>query len=164
MTITIRTASAEDYLAICETMSQPQAQAQTLQLPLPAPELWKKRLAELPASDHCLVAEVDGKVVGQLSLHAISRSRRCRHVVGIGMAVHDGYHGRGIGSALMKAALDLAENWLQCTRIELTVFVDNAAAIALYRKFGFEIEGTHKKFAFRNGVFVDVHSMAKVTH
>ena len=36
-------------------------------------------------------------------------------------------------------------------RIELTVYTDNAAAIALYRKFGFEIEGTHRAYALRDG-------------
>lgn len=162
MKITIRAAVPEDYLAICETMSQPLAQAQTLQLPLPAPEMWKKRLSELAAGDRVLVAEVEGRVVGQSGLHAASKSPRCRHVASLGMAVHDAYHGKGVGSALMRAALDLAENWMQYTRIELTVFVDNTAAIALYKKFGFEIEGTHKKYAFRNGKFVDVYTMAKV--
>jgi putative acetyltransferase len=40
------------------------------------------------------------------------------------------------------------------------VYTDNAAAIALYKKFGFEIEGTHRRYAFRNGEYVDAYSMA----
>ena len=32
----------------------------------------------------------------------------------------------------------------------------------LYRKFGFEIEGTHRKYAFRDGAYVDAHTMARV--
>ncbi|HEX4946421.1 MAG TPA: GNAT family N-acetyltransferase, partial [Blastocatellia bacterium] len=47
-------------------------------------------------------------------------------------------------------------------RMELTVYTDNAAAIALYQKFGFEIEGTQRKAAFRDGVFVDTFLMARV--
>jgi putative acetyltransferase len=35
--------------------------------------------------------------------------------------------------------------------IELHVYTDNAAAIALYRKFGFEHEGTHRAYALRDG-------------
>ncbi len=62
----------------------------------------------------------------------------------------------------MQAALDLADKWLQYTRIELTVFTDNVGAIALYKKFGFEIEGTHINFAFRNGEYVDVYAMARL--
>ena len=158
----IRATEPADYDAIRETMAQPLAFAGTLQVPLPSAEMWKKRLAELPAGDHTLVAEVDGKVVGNIGLHAIPKSRRRVHVAAIGMAVHDAYHGKGVGSALMTAALDLADNWLQYKRIELTVYTDNTVALALYKKFGFEIEGTHKQYAFRDGVYVDSYSMARL--
>jgi putative acetyltransferase len=85
-----------------------------------------------------------------------------RHVGSIGMAVRDDWQGRGVGTALMEAALDLADNWLNLTRVELTVYVDNAPAIALYEKFGFEVEGTHRRMAFRNGGYVDGYSMARL--
>ncbi len=78
------------------------------------------------------------------------------------MAVRDDWQGKGIGTALMEAALDLADNWLNLTRVELSVFTENAAAIALYEKFGFEVEGTHRRYAFRNGAYVDSYSMARV--
>ena len=67
-----------------------------------------------------------------------------------------------IGTALMEAAVDLADNWLGLTRIELEVYTDNWAGIALYEKFGFEIEGTHRRFAFRDGEYVDAYSMARL--
>ena len=38
----------------------------------------------------------------------------------------------------------------------------NAIGIALYEKFVFEIEGTHRRFAFRHGEYVDSYSMARV--
>ena len=44
----------------------------------------------------------------------------------------------------------------------LRVYADNAPAIALYEKFGFEIEGTHRRFAYRNGEYVDAHIMARL--
>ncbi len=62
----------------------------------------------------------------------------------------------------MEAALDLADNWLDLVRLELTVYADNAAGIALYEKFGFVIEGTQRLFAFRNGEYVDAYSMARI--
>jgi putative acetyltransferase len=40
--------------------------------------------------------------------------------------------------------------------------VDNAPAIALYKRNGFEIEGTHRDFAFRGGSFVDAYAMARI--
>jgi L-phenylalanine/L-methionine N-acetyltransferase len=39
------------------------------------------------------------------------------------------------------------------------VCADNAPAIALYEKFGFELEGTHRRFAYRNDEYVDAHVM-----
>jgi putative acetyltransferase len=62
----------------------------------------------------------------------------------------------------MSAMVDLADNWLNVSRLELTVYTDNVRAIALYRKFGFAIEGTHKAYALRNGEYVDAHFMARL--
>ena len=67
-----------------------------------------------------------------------------------------------IGTALLKELVDLAENWVGVTRIELTVYTDNAAAIALYEKLGFVIEGTSRNYALRNGEYVDVYQMARL--
>jgi RimJ/RimL family protein N-acetyltransferase len=36
------------------------------------------------------------------------------------------------------------------------------AGIALYEKFGYEIDGTHYRFAFRHGEYVDAYSMARI--
>ena len=58
--------------------------------------------------------------------------------------------------------LDLADNWLNIRRIELTVYSDNEAAVALYKKMGFVIEGEGKDFAFRNGRYVDAYYMARI--
>jgi putative acetyltransferase len=162
MTITIRAAEPHDFEAIRETMSQPRAQSQTLQVPYPSLEMWKKRLADKAPTDYVLVAEIDGKVIGNAGLHAVGPSPRRRHAGHVGMAVHDGWQRRGVGAALMKALLELADNWLQYTRLELTVYVDNAGAIALYKKFGFEIEGTLKQYAMRDGILADVYTMARL--
>ena len=78
------------------------------------------------------------------------------------MAVKDDYQGKGVGNKLLSSAIDLAENWLNIQRLELTVYTDNDAAIALYKKNGFVIEGESSKFAFRNGDFVSVYHMARV--
>lgn len=86
-----------------------------------------------------LVAECDGQIVGNAGLSVEQHPRR-RHVANIGMAVHDDHHGKGIGSQLLAAMIDLAENWLAVTRIELSVYTDNAAGVALYEKHGFQIE------------------------
>jgi L-phenylalanine/L-methionine N-acetyltransferase len=160
--ITIRRAEAGDAQAIHATFSTPKAMAGTLQLPFPTADMWRKRLSDVPADDFILVAEVGGKVVGNLGLHLASKSPRRRHAGAIGMSVRDDWHGRGVGTALLAAAVDLADNWINYTRLELTVYTDNAAAIALYSKFGFVIEGTLVSYAFRGGRFIDAYTMARV--
>jgi L-phenylalanine/L-methionine N-acetyltransferase len=51
---------------------------------------------------------------------------------------------------------------LRVRRLELAVYVDNAPAIALYKKFGFAVEGTRRAAAFRDGAFVDDYVMARL--
>ena len=137
------------------------AYSQTLQLPLQSLEVWRKRLSHNDDTQHSLVAAVAGEVVGNLGLTRFTRPRRA-HVGEIGMGVRDDWQGKGVGSALLEAALDLADNWLGLRRIELHVHADNDRAIALYRKFGFEAEGTHRAYAIRDGVYVDSLSMARL--
>ena len=62
----------------------------------------------------------------------------------------------------MQALCDYADDWGQLLRIELTVFSDNARAIALYRRFGFEHEGLFRGYALRDGVYADCAAMARL--
>jgi len=160
--ITIRRAAVSDAEAVQATFASPKAMAGTLQLPFPSLEKWRKWLADVSADDYVLVAEVAGEVVGNLGLHVASKSPRRRHAGALGMSVRDDWHGRGVGTALLAAAVDLADNWLNYRRLELTVYTDNAVALALYRRFGFEIEGTLKSYAFRGGRYIDAYTMARI--
>jgi putative acetyltransferase len=159
--ITIRRAEPNDYDAIRQIYMGPKAVGGTLQMPFPSVEQHRQRLAEPPEGFYNLLACVDGEVVGQIGLNTTQRPRR-RHVASIGMAVRDDWQGKGVGSALMQAAIDLAERWIDITRLELEVYTDNAPAIALYKKFGFEIEGTLRKMALRDGAYVDAYAMARL--
>jgi putative acetyltransferase len=159
--IEIRRVEPSDYKAVCEVHAQPNALRGTLQTPFPSEEKWKERLAKFGERDYGLVACVEGEIVGMLGLQAGSSPRRA-HVGHIWMAVHDRWAGKGVGTALMKAAIDLADNWLNLSRLELTVYTDNEPALRLYKKLGFEIEGTLRKYAFRDGQYVDAYTMARV--
>ncbi|CNH45533.1 TPA: GNAT family N-acetyltransferase [Yersinia enterocolitica] len=159
--VQIRHVEFSDYPALQQLFAHPQVYRDTLQLPLPSLEMWAKKIKEIPAGMHNLVACIDEEIVGQLTVEANQRARR-RHVATFGIAVDVNSCRKGVGSALMAAMIDLCDNWLNIQRIELTVFVDNLAAIALYRKFGFEIEGTSPRYAFRDGQFVDAHHMGRV--
>ena len=162
MNIEIRRAEPGDYKALQQVHAQPKAMRGTLQLPFPSEDMWKKRLEGIGDDMHALVACVEGEIVAMAGLHLFPKSPRRRHVGYVGMAVHDKWHAKGVGTALMKALIDLADNWLNLSRIELNVYTDNEPALRLYRKLGFEIEGTQKKYAFRDGEYVDSYCMARV--
>lgn len=162
MDITIRHAEPDDYQALQELHAQPRAILGTLQLPFQSAELWRKRLAELPQAVYILVACVDAKVIASLGLKLHTQSPRRRHAAELGMAVHDRWQGQGVGTALLNAALDLADNWLDLNRLELNVFTDNEAAVKLYRSAGFEIEGTLQQYAFQAGRYADAYCMARL--
>ncbi len=162
MNITIRRAEPGDYEALQRVLSGPRAIWGTLQIPYPSVEMWRKRLAEPPEGFFSLVACVDGEVVGQIGLHTNPNRPRRHHVAELGMTVRDDWQGKGIGTALMQAAVDLADKWLNIERIELQVYTDNEPAVRLYKKFGFNIEGTLIRHAFRDGKYVDSYFMARL--
>jgi putative acetyltransferase len=161
MDITIRKAEPSDAEAIWKCYTAPLVVRNTLQLPYRSLESVRDLLTKGGEGAYILVAVIDGEVVGMIGLHTFSRPR-VNHRAEIGMMVRDDWQGKGVGKAMMQAVIDLADKWLNLARIELTVFTDNEPAIALYRKFGFEIEGTLRKHAFRDGEFVDSHVMARV--
>ena len=162
MTITIRHIELSDYEALHKIFSGPKVIWGTLQLPFPSAEMWRKRLAEPPEGFYSLVACVEGEVVGQCGLHTSPNRPRRRHAAEIGMMVRDDWQGKGVGTALLRALIDLADNWVNVSRLELEVFTDNEPAIKLYQKFGFTIEGTGSQYAYRDGEYVDVYFMARL--
>jgi ribosomal protein S18 acetylase RimI-like enzyme len=104
--------------------------------------------------DGTIVALVDGELAGSIHVDASV------HGYGeIGMAVAREWRGRGVGSALMEAAIEWArERGLH--KLSLGVFAHNAAAIALYRKFGFVEEGRRVRHIRRkNGELWDLVEM-----
>lgn len=161
----IRAFEMTDWEDVAELFLAPNCQWGTLQLPYQSRDHIKQKLENPPLSIHRLVAIVEqnqkSKVVGLISLQPLSDRRS--HVGQLGMFVHDNYQNQGIGSQLMAAIIDLAENWLKLKRLELQVNTDNASAIHLYEKFGFEKEGILRKNAFRDGVYIDAYTMAKVS-
>ena len=158
--ILIRALEPGDLPDLTEAWNQPGAYAGTLQLPYTSLEARQKRTAAAPASLIRLVAVIEGKVIGCLGLDRFENRRG--HAAQFGIAVHDAYAGRGAGTALVAAMIDLADNWLNIRRLELNVYADNARAIALYERFGFEREGLYRAYAWRNGAFVDSLAMARL--
>jgi putative acetyltransferase len=161
--VRIRAAEPSDVPAISATMTDPGVIHGTLQIPYTSEALRKERFTFTDLHTVFLVAEPieGGDPIGNIGLHRNTRPRRI-HTAGLGMSVRDAWQGRGVGSALMAAVLDVADRWWQVRRVHLEVFADNAPAIALYRKFGFEVEGTLRQDAFRDGEYVDSLVMARL--
>ena len=162
--ITLRRARPADAADYARLMGEPEVYPNLMQLPLPSEEQWRARLEEglRPGSlDFSVVAERGGAVVGSAGLHPAPQLRR-RHVAMLGISVGLAHQGSGVGRALMQGLCDYADGWAQILRIELTVFTDNARAIALYERFGFRTEGRHRGYALRDGAYADVLSMARL--
>ena len=105
-----------------------------------------------------LLAFIDADLVGSLHFAAVDRAR-VRHAGELGMSVLEQYWGQGIGSHLVDALIAWARAGGIITKIDLQVRPDNARAIALYDRKGFEIEGTLRKQMRVDGSDYDLHSM-----
>lgn len=84
-----------------------------------------------------------------------------RHRGTLGMGVLAGWRGRGLGARLLAATLDDAHG-KGLTRVELEVRVDNAAAIRLYEKTGFELEGRKRQAMRFDGIYFETLLMARI--
>ena len=160
--LTIRRAEADDCSALYDMFTCPKVYAGTLQLPYPSREQWRRRLAEAGDDLYNIVAVVGDRVIGMFSLHTFPARPRRRHAGSIGMSVHDDWQGKGVGTALMRAGIDLADNWFNLTRLELEVYADNEPAVRLYERFGFEREGLLRQHAYRDGRYVDSLVMGRL--
>jgi L-phenylalanine/L-methionine N-acetyltransferase len=158
----IRRLEPADYEAVYQIFCGPRAVWGTLQIPFPSAESWRKRLAEPRDGSYHLAASFGNELVGQLGIDTFANYPRRRHAAELGMAVRDDWQGKGVGTALMQAAVDMADKWLNITRLELQVYTDNEPAVQLYKKFGFAIEGTLRCFAYRDGQYVDAYTMARI--
>lgn len=85
-----------------------------------------------------LVAELDGKMVGSLSMHARIG------IADLGMQVADGHRGQGIGAALVAEAIEWARG-AGVHKVELEHWPWNRRARALYERFGFVEEGYRRR-------------------
>lgn len=100
-------------------------------------------------------------IIGTAGL-VINANNRTRHSGSIGIMIHKDYQNMGVGTALMEALIDIADNWLMLIRVELSVFEDNERAIHLYEKLGFEKEGLKRLAAIRNGKYVNEYLMSRI--
>lgn len=109
-----------------------------------------------------LVAEYDGKLVGQCSAELVRRSQRYRHRAQVAFVVLKEYWGLGIGGRMIEECL----RWCRqknVSQAELDVVTANERALALYKSFGFEIVGVlPNALRYPDGSGADEYRMVKL--
>ncbi|MEU6672025.1 GNAT family N-acetyltransferase [Streptomyces sp. NPDC046727] len=107
-----------------------------------------------PAEDF-LVAEADGRVLGYVRLAHPTPLASNAHVLAIqGFVVAEEARGRGVGRALIRAAVTEARS-RGARRLTLRVLGHNTPARALYESEGFAVEGVLPQEFLLDGAYVD---------
>jgi len=136
--VTVRAARPADIDGLLDLLVAVAGEARWIGTEVPVDvERRRQRLAAGIEGDDAvvLVAEAGGQLVGQLDLHLARYG-----VADLGMLVAAGWRGRGVGAALLEAAIDRARQ-AGAHKIALQVWPHNTAALALYERFGFRREG-----------------------
>lgn len=107
-----------------------------------------------------LLCILNGTFAGYAVIHGYKHSK-AKHVASVHLAVKEEHQRKGIGSALMKAVEDWA-NGRNISRIELSVMEHNVAALQLFKKLGFEHEGTRVNAIKLNDTFKAEYSLSKI--
>jgi len=103
---------------------------------------------------------MDEQVVAYLIVQGNEPSR-IAHRAYLVIGIHSDYRGRKIGTALFQHV----ENWAIVNgvhRLELTVMENNEAGVALYKKMGFDIEGTKRASLYVDGQYINEYYMSKL--
>ncbi|HRQ36380.1 MAG TPA: GNAT family N-acetyltransferase [Chloroflexota bacterium] len=151
---------ASDQYAI---VSDPRVAVNLMHLPSAELAETQKWIQEPKSGRHRLAAELNGRVIGAINVQQNLRPR-LMHSGKVGLMVHPDFWGQGVGSVLMAAAINLADDWLNLLRLELEVYTHNTPAIHLYEKFGFATEGIKRKAVFGDGRYFDGQIMARLRH
>jgi ribosomal protein S18 acetylase RimI-like enzyme len=110
--------------------------------------------------EEVLVAEVDGVVVGYVKILPATPLPSNAHVLQIqGLGVDPGCQGRGVGQALLKAAVEAARA-RGARKLSLRVLGRNTTARRLYERCGFVVEGVLAEEFLLDGEYVDDVLMA----
>ncbi|MCA0987596.1 GNAT family N-acetyltransferase [Guptibacillus algicola] len=122
----------------------------------------KKKLQSMLKSETSTiyVAQQDDELVGYLVAIG-SDAKKKQHAVYLVIGVLEKYRGTGVGTALFSTLEEWA-NERSIHRIELTVATPNEGGLALYKKFGFEVEGLKRHSLLIDGEYVDEYYMSKL--
>lgn len=92
-----------------------------------------------------LIAEYENEIIGNIDLTG-NRRKIMEHTAVIGMGMLKEWRNSGLGTALLKVAIEWAKENPTLELLWLQVYTDNKLGLGLYRKMGFEENGIMKNF------------------
>lgn len=127
------------------------------------PEQQKNFIKNISYRENCLYicGLIDGRIVSVLSFMT-SSNKRLMHRGDLGIGVLKDSWGIGVGNALMDYFFRWAASTGTVKKVDLEVRDDNTAAIALYKKWGYKIEGKIERGMCINGRFCDLYHMGRL--
>ena len=159
-TITVKEAEENDAMAIKNVVNNVASERYYV-VPERSREDWDKVIKEIKnMKGLIIVALANGKTVGMAHL-VLGKFEKNKHVGFLGISILKGFRKVGVGTAVMEFIMEWARQREGLEKISLTVFSTNKAAINLYRKFGFEIEGMSKRQYKIEGKYADEIIMGK---
>lgn len=165
----IRTASERDAAAILNLYRSVIAEGRYTLLLIEelqrTEEVERKAIANEIKRPGCLrvVAEVDGLIVGMARVRAGALQRTAHFGEVDSVWVHSEWRGHGIGHALIDTIVRWAEGNDGIEKLGLFVFSTSDAAIALYQRNGFTIEGrAPRDIKFAEGDYADTVVMGRI--
>ncbi|MEM0945511.1 MAG: GNAT family protein [Pseudomonadota bacterium] len=161
MTVTIRPAEGRDlegiFTAIASVAAEARWLARTEALPR---ETLETLMATLAPQSLMQVAAQGDQIIGWCDIAPNPRPPMAhRGELGMGLVAES--RGRGIGGRLLRATLSAADR-AGLQRIDLSVFTDNLAGIALYERHGFAREGVRPDGWRHEGVSRDILNMGRL--
>jgi len=122
-------------------------------------EAFCKQIIHSPTSKSYIIEQKDSHLpIGLTSLINIDpHNRNAECIIDIGKK---NCWGQGYGKEALTVLLNYAFLELNLHRVSLRVFSFNDKAISLYKKLGFQHEGTCKEAVFRNGKWHDIEMFA----
>jgi GNAT superfamily N-acetyltransferase len=120
---------------------------------------WEARLSDsASAKDVVLGAHHEGEIVGVVGVSFSARERARHKALLFGMYVPASHQGKGLGRALLEAALEAARRRQQVRVVQLTVTETNHNALKLYEQCGFASFGVEPyAVALGDGFIAKVH-------
>lgn len=159
-TVTLREADEDDAAAVKNVVSSVASEKYYV-VPERSREDWDEAIREIKKRKGLvIIALVDGETVGMAHL-VPGKFEKNNHVGFLGISILKDFRRMGVGTAMMDYLMDWARQQKRLEKISLSVFSTNEAAIKLYNKFGFEIEGRSKRQYKMEGRYIDELIMGK---